>query len=84
MIQTARFDGTRDTLIARPEQLGGQIPRELAEQVRTAPVERLTALGRRAGVDALRWIRQIQVPDRFPAIVRLFTDPFGRNLGTRG
>lgn len=78
LIQRSYFDGSADTLIHRQSQHGDPIPAVLAEKVLATPVADLKRLGQRVGADSRSWIEQITIPNRFPPVLGLFSDPFGR------
>jgi hypothetical protein len=78
LIQRSFFDGRADTLIHRENQRGNPIPKPVAQRVLARPEDQLRALGLRNGLDAERWIEQIELPERFPPVLGLYSDTNGR------
>lgn len=77
VIEKVRFAGQRDTLIAHHE-VPAQIPDWVSEDVFRTPRSQLRTLAERVGIRPDEWLDQVHIPDRFPAVIRLLTDPFGR------
>ncbi len=78
MIQRSFFDGRSDTLVSHGSRAGNRIPLAMAAAVRDERIGELQKMGEQVGVDPRAWIEKLVIPERFPAVLGLYSDPFGR------
>jgi len=87
-IYFSNFSEKEAELLLKHDAPNRRIPDVLRERFLRAQVAELEDLAERARTDASRWIDDLYVPERFPGVLKLLTDHFGRlwvlRGGTRG
>lgn len=78
LIQRSLFTGRSDTLVNRGSRAGTRIPLPVGARVRDERIRELREMGERLGLDPSAWIEKIVIPERFPPVLGLFQDPYGR------
>ena len=78
LVERVRFSGGADTLFQGPVGTRVRIPDWVREQFLADRKAVLERNARRAGIDPGVWLGKMVMPDRFPDVIRMMTDPFGR------
>lgn len=78
VIEATYFDGRVDTLVRRPDAVGSEIPAEVAATASRPIVQFFRSQAERLGMSPEPWVEALEMPSRFPPVVRLFPGSGGR------